>query len=196
MKSKNTKQTIVPLETVAIRWTTWIGSIQSLIVHTIAFVVFFILGFLGVAWDTVFLILTTIVSLEAIYLAIFIQMSVNRNTASLEEVEEDIEEIQQDIDEIQEDVDEIAEDVDEIAEDVDEIQEDVDEWNEEDELAAKSVIANSVALETLHDDLQKLLDDLAVVKQNIASKKNQVDLKTQQLETQTKKMKKRDITEI
>lgn len=45
------------------------------------------------------LILTTAVSLEAIYLAIFIQMTVNRTSESLEEVEEDIEDLQEDIEE-------------------------------------------------------------------------------------------------
>lgn len=54
------------------------------------------------------LFLTTIVSLEAIYLAIFIQMTVNRNTEELQEVGQDIDEIQEDIDEIQEDVDDIG----------------------------------------------------------------------------------------
>lgn len=59
------------------------------------------------------MILTTAVSLEAIYLAIFIQMTVNRTTESLAGVEEDIDDIQEDIDDIQEDVSEDSiEDVD------------------------------------------------------------------------------------
>ena len=62
--------------------------------------------------DDVLLILTTAVSLEAIYLAIFIQMTVNRNTAALEAVEDDIEEIAEDVEEVQKDVDEIAKKVD------------------------------------------------------------------------------------
>lgn len=93
-----------------------IGSIESIILHSLFFLVFFMLGLSGVNWNTLLLILTTIVSLEAIYLAIFIQMTVNYNTHSLAEVEEDIDEIQKDIDDIQEDVDEIQEDVDDIAE--------------------------------------------------------------------------------
>jgi len=79
----------------------------SIIAHTVFFLVFFILGLIGFNWNTLLLILTTVVSLEAIYLAIFIQMTVNQNTQSLAEVEEDIDEIQEDIDDIQEDVDEI-----------------------------------------------------------------------------------------
>lgn len=87
----------------------WIGSGYSVIAHTVFFAGSFALGFLGVSWNTILLVLTTAVSLEAIYLAIFIQMTVNRNTESLAGVEYDIDEIQEDIDEIQEDVDEISE---------------------------------------------------------------------------------------
>jgi len=65
-------------------------------------------------WDTILLVLTTAVSLEAIYLSIFIQMSINKSHRSLEEIGDDIDEIQEDVDEIQEDVDEIQEDIDEI----------------------------------------------------------------------------------
>lgn len=100
------------------RMTEWIGSVPSLIFHTIAFIVIFGLLFFGVTLSAVLLILTTAVSLEAIYMAIFIQMTVNRNTESLEEVEKDIDEIQVDVDEIQEDVDELEKEVDEIHDDV------------------------------------------------------------------------------
>ena len=91
--------------------TKWIGSVQSLIFHTLIFAAAFLAGFFGLDWNKVLLALTTVVSLEAIYLAIFIQMTVNKNTQSLKAVEADIDEIQEDIDEIQEDVDEIQEDV-------------------------------------------------------------------------------------
>lgn len=94
-----------------------IGSVKSIIIHSIFFLIFITLGISGVEWSGLLLVLTTIVSLEAIYLAIFIQMTVNQNTQSLAEVEEDIDEIQKDIDDIQEDVDEIQEDVDDIIED-------------------------------------------------------------------------------
>ncbi len=94
--------------------THWIGSPQSIIFHTIFFVIIFGLRFFGFSSEDVLLILTTIVSLEAIYLSIFIQMTVNKQAKELEEVSEDIEEIQEDVDEIQKDVDEIQEDVEEI----------------------------------------------------------------------------------
>lgn len=98
--------------------TMWIGSPQSIVVHTIFFIVIFGLRFFGVSSSDVLLLLTTIVSLEAIYLSIFIQMTVNKHSEELEEVSEDIDEIQKDVDEIQKDVDEIQEDVEDIQEEV------------------------------------------------------------------------------
>jgi low affinity Fe/Cu permease len=91
--------------------TRWIGSPQSIIIHSIFFVAIFCLRFLGLSSPDVLLILTTIVSLEAIYLSIFIQMTVNRHSEELEEVSVDIDEIQKDVDEIQEDVEGIQEDI-------------------------------------------------------------------------------------
>lgn len=110
----SSKKVASKIEQISDVGSTFIGSSASLVLHTVVFACFFVAGLLGYEWSTLLLILTTIVSLEAIYLSIFIQMSVNRNTKSLEEVEEDIEEIQGDIDEIQTDVDEIQEDVVEI----------------------------------------------------------------------------------
>ena len=123
----------IKLERSAEKATKWIGSTTSLIVHTILFTIAFVLPFFGIGFDRVLLVLTTVVSLEAIYLSIFIQMSVNKNTQDIEVIQEDVEEIQEDVDEIQKDVDEIQEDVDEIQEDVDEIQEDIEEIEEEHE---------------------------------------------------------------
>ena len=80
-----------------------------------------------VGFDKMLLVLTTVVSLEAIYLAIFIQMSVNKSHEHIEDLKEDVTEIQEDIEYIQEDIEEISEDIDEIQEDIDEIQEDIDE---------------------------------------------------------------------
>ncbi len=116
-KNKKSKKINDRIELRALEVVGRIGSVPSLIIHPAFFLLFFFLGVLGLDWNRLLLILTTVVSLEAIYLSIFIQMTVNRNTESLAEVEEDIEEIQEDIDDIQEDVDEIQEDVDEIVED-------------------------------------------------------------------------------
>lgn len=114
------------IERVSTRFTNWVGSPASIIFHTLFFMGIFVFKFLGVSIDKILLILTTVVSLEAIYLAIFIQMTVNRNTQSLEEVEENIDEIQEDVEEIQKDVDEVQKDVEDIALDVEEVQKDVD----------------------------------------------------------------------
>lgn len=103
-----------------------VGSTASIVIHTIFFVLAFVLVLFGVPFDRVLLVLTTIVSLEAIYLSLFIQMTVNRHTQSLAEVGEDIDEIQEDIDEIQEDVGEISDEVEEIAEDIEEITEELE----------------------------------------------------------------------
>jgi peptidoglycan hydrolase CwlO-like protein len=87
--------------------------------------------FWGKLRSLVLLVLTTLVSLEAIYLSIFIQLSVNHQARALANVEKDIDEIQEDVEEIAEDVEEIAEDVEDIAEDVEEMQEDIDEIQED-----------------------------------------------------------------
>ncbi len=90
------------LEKVSIRCTQWIGTPYSLIAHSIFFVGIFILYLFGLNIDKILLILTTLVSLEAIYLSVFIQMTVNRNTESLQDVEEDIEDIQEEVDDEEE----------------------------------------------------------------------------------------------
>jgi hypothetical protein len=63
------------------------------------------------------LVLTTIVSLEAIYLSIFIQMTVNKNTYDIEMIQDDVDEIQEDIEDIEQDIGEIQKDVVDINED-------------------------------------------------------------------------------
>lgn len=140
------------------RITSWTGSVPSLIVHTVAFIGAFLLAVLGVAsFELVLLVLTTIVSLEAIYLAIFIQMTVNRNTAQLREVE-------QDIDEIQEDVEDLGENIDEIQEDIEDIQEDVEEMTEEETAEEERKKHQKVTLDALTNDVRRVLADLEAFK--------------------------------
>lgn len=100
-------------DTIAERFTAWLGSPLSIVIHTIVFIAAFVFVLFGVPFDSVLLILTTAVSLEAIYLSLFIQMSVNRNTKSMAEIEEDIEEIAEDVEGIEKDIDEIEKDNDE-----------------------------------------------------------------------------------
>ena len=148
------------------------GSTASLLIHTAIFFAFFLSAWLGfLSLDSMLLILTTVVSLEAIYLALFIQMTVNENTKSLREVEEDIEDIQEDVEElgedledIQEDIEEMSEDIEEISEDIDEIQEDVEEMSEEDKEEERREQASADALDRLTADVRSILADLEALK--------------------------------
>lgn len=62
----------------------WLGSTWSILLHTILFIGIFALRLTGVPIEEILLILTTAVSLEAIYLAIFIQRAVNKQSLKLE----------------------------------------------------------------------------------------------------------------
>jgi uncharacterized protein YlxW (UPF0749 family) len=140
------------------RLTTWIGSISSLVFHTIVFVLSFGSAAFGyVEWDTMLLVLTTLVSLEAIYIGIFIQMTVNRHQKELEEVSEDVEDIQ-------EDIQEISEDVEGLGDDVEDIQEDIQELTEEEESEEARKTKQMVSLEQLTSDIQRVLKDLETLK--------------------------------
>ena len=113
MDKKPTEKTAY-LEKIAngIMW--WIGSIPSLVVHTVIFLLCFLLPLFNVvSFDHMLLTLTTVLSLEAIYLAIFIQMSVNKSQEHIEDIREDIEDISEDIEDIQEDIEDISEDEEE-----------------------------------------------------------------------------------
>ena len=139
------------LERIAIKSTEWVGSINSLVVHTFLFIGIFALRLFDVRTEEILLILTTAVSLEAIYLAVFIQMTVNRNTESLEEVEEDIDEIQEDVEGLEKDIDEIQEDIVELAED-----------DAEEEVESTRTINSLSKIEVV---LQQLLRDIEDIKQ-------------------------------
>ncbi len=144
----------------------WIGSIPSLIVHVCFFIGIFILGFFG-PFDPefVFAITTNILSIEAIFLAILIQMSINKSNRSLQAVEKDIDEIQEDIDEIQEDVEDLGEDIDEIQEDIDEIQEDVEDITEEEERDERRKKDQQATLEGLTANVRNILAELESLKE-------------------------------
>lgn len=134
------------LEIISEKLTQWIGTPVSIIVHTIIFIGIFALKFFGHTVEDILLILTTAVSLEAIYLAIFIQMSVNKNTASIAGVEKDIDDIQEDVEDLETNVKEISEDIEEISEDED----------EDDELIK--------AIKDIEDRIVKLHKDVTEVK--------------------------------
>ena len=136
----------------------WIGSPSSLFLHTVFFIIMLGLAFdESVNFDKVMLVLTTIVSLEAIYLSIFIQMTVNKHAEELEEVSGDIDEIQEDVNEIQKDIDEIQEDVEDIQEE-DEIEE--LEQKKDDELMQK-----------IEENLGKIIEEVLELKKQNNTKK-------------------------
>jgi uncharacterized membrane protein len=149
----------------------WIGSPASLVIHTIVFIVFFAASILKIVpWELMLLVLTTAVSLEAIYLAIFIQMSVNRQSASLKEVEEDVGDIQEDIEELGENVEELGENVEELGENVEDLKEDVEDIqedigeiseDEDDEVRDKK---QAEMIETLTKDVRSILSYLESIK--------------------------------
>lgn len=131
--------------------TSWTGSISSLVLHTIVFAACIMLGILQFAtWDIILLVVTTAVSLEAIYLAIFIQMTVNEHSKELDQVTEDVEDIQ--------------EDIEEISEDVEDIQEDVEEMSEEEKQHGEKRQHQLVTLDQLTKDVRRVLDDLEMFK--------------------------------
>jgi methyl-accepting chemotaxis protein len=157
------------IEKTALAITRAVGSPRSIIVHSLLFIGSFALAFFQVInFDRMLLILTTIVSLEAIYLAIFIQMTINYQGQAIAEVSHDVEEISEDVGEIQEDVEELQEDVEEISEDVEEISEDVEEMVEEEEadeaVEEKRKTDQKRTLDAIRSDLQKLLGDIEKIK--------------------------------
>ena len=146
------------IQKIALKTTRWVGSPTSIIAHTLIFAASFVAVMAGfVSFDRMLLILTTVVSLEAIYLAIFIQMTINYQGQSIAEVQEDVEEIQEDVGEIQEDVEEMSEDVDEL-------QEDVEEMSEEETVEIKQQSEQKAALSAIQQDLQRLLADVERLK--------------------------------
>lgn len=152
-KLKKKDEAMNALEKLSFKVTNSVGTPISVIIHTLIFASFFSLIFFGLSINLVLLILTTFLSVEAIYLALFIQITVNRNTKSLEEVEEDIEEIQEGVEGLEGDVEEISEEIEDIqAEDVKDDMEDAQ---------AKDSLKN------IEEDLEKLQSDIANLKNSL-----------------------------
>jgi low affinity Fe/Cu permease len=149
------------IQQTALTFTKWVGSPSSIILHTAFFVLCFGSAYIGIiSFDRMLLILTTLVSLEAIYLSIFIQISINSANEAIDAVEQDIDEIQEDVEKIEKDVDEIQEDVEGIEKDVDEIQEDVEDMSEEEKAEEKKEKAEAATLVQIQKDLTKLMRDI------------------------------------
>lgn len=171
------KNRTAALEKAAENITWWVGSIPSLIVHTVVFLVSFLLPVFGIIeFDKMLLVLTTVLSLEAIYLSIFIQLSVNKSHEHIEDLKEDVGEIQEDIEDIQEDLEEISEDIEEISDDIEDIQEDIEEINEEEDeeedhaeraknvMLKSNISTNKQEIKTLREMISKLQSQLEELK--------------------------------
>jgi len=141
--------------------TRWIGSTASLIIHTLIFLISFLLPtFHMISFDRMLLVLTTVVSLEAIYLSIFIQLSLNEHAESIEIIQEDIQEIGEDIDEIGDEIEELGEDIDELGEDIDDLEEDIESIQKEFEVNQEGGIESSKTDRELLLSIQKSIIDL------------------------------------
>ena len=162
------------LETLALSVTRGVGSVPSVIIHTLFFAGSFAMVLFGFNFDRVLLVLTTVLSLEAIYLSIFIQLSVNYQARALENVEKDIDEIQEDVEEIAEDVgeiqeahEEIAEDIEEIQKDVDEIQKDVDEIQEDVDEIQEDVDEIQKDVDEIQGDVDEIQKDVDEIQEDV-----------------------------
>jgi uncharacterized protein YoxC len=158
VKQNKKDRALNELEKLSVKITNSVGTPVSVLVHTALFAGSLSLIFIGFNLEQVLLILTTWVSLEAIYLSIFIQMTVNRNTKSLEEVEEDIEEIQEDVEGLEDDVEEISEEIDDI--------------QAEDVKADMQEAEAKITLKNIEDDLEKLVNDIGSLKSNMPVKQS------------------------
>ena len=137
------------------RATAWIGSVTSLVVHTGFFLASFVSILLGAKADSVMLILTTVVSLEAIYLAIFIQISVNRNTADIAEIQDDVADIADDVEDIADDVEGIEKDIEEIQADVEGIEADIEEISDDVEGIEKDIDEIAEDIEDIEESIEE-----------------------------------------
>ncbi len=135
-----------------------IGTPISLLVHTLIFLIFLSLPFLGFGLQSeqVNIFFTTLLSLEAIYLAIFIQMSVNLSNQTIQDLSEDI--------------DDLSGDIDEIGEDIVEIQGDIDYMTEEDEL----ISSNPSNHATMSQQIEMLQKQIHTMSSMIDKMKNEV----------------------
>ncbi len=159
MPRKKTK--LNQLESMSVKITDWVGTPKSIIAHTLAFAATFMLILFGIKADTVMLLLTTLVSLEAIYLALFIQMTVNRQAKSISEVEKDIDEIQEDVEAIED-----------IQEDLSELQ---DAEKEEEIGTDRDFARTEFALKSIEENIHQLNSALAQLKTDIKTSHPIVD---------------------
>ena len=186
----NKKESAV--EKLAVRITEWLGSPVSIGIHTLIFSLAFLVYLAGVKLEIILLVMTTFLSIEAIYLSLFIQLSVNVTKESLEDVEEDLGEIQEDVEglegasrEMQEDVEglegtvrKLRKNMQGLEEDVEDISEDIDRFTLEEEKegseAGNTHIESSKSLQNIEKEIiglskgiLALRDDLETLRKNL-----------------------------
>lgn len=83
------------IEKIAETITKWVGSISSLFVHTIIFAIVMTSSLFGSTFSDREIFLTNFVSIEAIYLAILIQMTVNKQLIQERHIDKDIDSLLQ-----------------------------------------------------------------------------------------------------
>jgi uncharacterized membrane protein len=158
-------------------FTAWMGSMPSIFVHTVLFACFLVLPFFtSITYDSALLILTTVVSLEAIYLALFIQISINRQAKDIEEIQEDVEDIGEDIEEVHEHVEELSEDVEEVSKDIEEISDDVEELAED--------------VEEIQDDMDKGDEVVHLLRAEREAEKTEEEKENQRKQDQKQRLEK------
>lgn len=139
----------------------WIGSNASIIFHTIFFVGCLLAPLVfAISSDSILLILTTLVSLEAIYLAIFIQRSVNEQSVRLTEVEESIDDVEEALDDVEEALDDVEEALDEVEEGLDDVEEALDENSKSKPSRKSKTDSSNLELTAIIADLKSIIEDL------------------------------------
>ncbi|TSC86640.1 MAG: hypothetical protein G01um10147_852 [Microgenomates group bacterium Gr01-1014_7] len=91
-----TTRSLTPVGKFFLKITEWVGTPISAIIHTLLFGGIFLLKLVGFSTEFVLAVLTTTVALEVIYLAIFIQLSINKSARTLEKMEEEVAAIRED----------------------------------------------------------------------------------------------------
>lgn len=155
-----TKKTKQRKRTVTEKVIHWIGTPHSLVFHSILFIGFFLAPFIfRFSFDLMLLILTTIVSLEAIYLAIFIQHSVNAQSVRLDDVEESLDDVEENLDDIEESIDDVEENLDDLEESIDDFGENF--------TSGKQAKNHTASTQKLEKTLEQIILELKDVKKHL-----------------------------
>ncbi len=107
------------------------GTPLSILIHTLFFLTAFGFVLFGFDFDRVLLVVTTVVSLEAIYLSLFLQIAVNMQTKNINTQTKHIEDVKEEIEDIQENIEDQTKHIEDVKEEIEDIQENIEDLNEE-----------------------------------------------------------------